>query len=377
MPSLVIYDWSQYTTSLTQSELETSTHGNDPDQTGTNPYNPDLPTWTGTDFTYNGGTSSVIDILDDDGMFQDGYAETGGAQTLASDVTINGTTYLAGSVVENEFSLVDSSGLEVWVVKIDGVNVGFAYPEGHAPATGSTYNANDTRDGDGADSLDQTTPSEEAYADMACFTAGTRIRTARGEVPVEEISVGDLVWTLDHGFQPVRWVGHSRLGEAALAHNPHLKPVLIPAGVLRSTADLLVSPQHCLLMKAGGQSMLVRAKHLGELDGPVRVARGKRDVAYHHLMFDRHQILLSNGVLSESFYPGPQAMKALSSINRVRILAMLPRLLDAAPEEAYGPTARPVLRRKALDQLARLKRDHPATRSIVFQQGTRQKAFAS
>ena len=72
MPSLVILDWSLYTTSLTPSELESSTHGNDPGQTGSNPYNPAVATWTGVDFTFNGGTGSVIDINDDDGEFQDG-----------------------------------------------------------------------------------------------------------------------------------------------------------------------------------------------------------------------------------------------------------------------------------------------------------------
>lgn len=39
-----------------------------------------------------------------------------------------------------------------------------------------------------------------------CFTLGTLIDTDRGPVPIEELSVGDRVATLDHGFQPIRWV---------------------------------------------------------------------------------------------------------------------------------------------------------------------------
>ena len=38
------------------------------------------------------GAAVVADTNDDDGFFQDGYAETGGAQTLNAPLTIGGTT---------------------------------------------------------------------------------------------------------------------------------------------------------------------------------------------------------------------------------------------------------------------------------------------
>jgi hypothetical protein len=40
-----------------------------------------------------------------------------------------------------------------------------------------------------------------------CFAAGTMIETECGMTPVEQIQVGDLVRTLDHGLQPVQWRG--------------------------------------------------------------------------------------------------------------------------------------------------------------------------
>jgi hypothetical protein len=40
-----------------------------------------------------------------------------------------------------------------------------------------------------------------------CFAAGIMIETKCGKTPVEQIQVGNLVRTLDHGLQPVQWRG--------------------------------------------------------------------------------------------------------------------------------------------------------------------------
>lgn len=156
---LKLFDWSLYTlpTGLPDSDLEGDTHANDPTSSD---YNAAAPTWMGQDFMFNGGSALQILINDDDGAFEDGYVETEGAQTLAQDVTINGTTYLAGSIIENEFSLIDDTGAEVWVLRINGVNVGFVYPPANEPAPGETFTAAKGRDGaveDSGDGVSSTT----------------------------------------------------------------------------------------------------------------------------------------------------------------------------------------------------------------------------
>lgn len=181
---------------------------------------------------------------------------------------------------------------------------------------------------------------------IICFASGTLILTPEGEKPVETLRAGDLVATLDHGPQPIVWVSASeRFWPGA---SPNDLPVLLKAGCLgqgRPARDLAVSPQHKILVtpgmfgaECGGADTLAPAKGLTGLPG-VRLMQGKRQVTYHHLMFARHEIVVSNGLASESFYPGPTAMKMLSAGQRAEVLAIWPDLGDD-PTAAYGPTAR-------------------------------------
>jgi hypothetical protein len=74
---------------------------------------------------------------------------------------------------------------------------------------------------------------------LPCFVTGARIRTVRGLVPVEDIAVGDLVFTLDGGPQPVRWRG----SRTVVSRGVHAA-VVIPSGALGDHGALRVSPQH-------------------------------------------------------------------------------------------------------------------------------------
>ena len=178
---------------------------------------------------------------------------------------------------------------------------------------------------------------------IPCFTPGTTIWTPRGEVPVEHLKVGDLVVTRDSGLQRIRWIGMRHLGPAELAANPRLRPVLISAGALGNDRDLVVSPQHGMLCAGpdAGSELLTRAIHLSRLPkSRVRIATGKRYVTYIHLLFDRHEILFSNGIPSESFYPGKWGLAGLSADCLRELLTLFPELASRTVESAYGNTAR-------------------------------------
>ncbi|GAA0284850.1 Hint domain-containing protein [Rhodovulum strictum] len=193
-----------------------------------------------------------------------------------------------------------------------------------------------------------------------CLTTGTAIRTPRGDIPVETLAPGDPVVTLDNGPQPVRWIGRTHHDAAALAAQPNLRPILIPRGSLGTSRDLLVSPLHGMLIDG---THLARAGHLAELArGPIRIARGKREITYIHLMFDAHQIVFAEGAPCESFYPGPMAQQALSAADIATLEPLFPGLFQPgiARDEViarYGPPTRPFLTRRALaNRLARAPR---------------------
>ncbi|SEN33648.1 Hint domain-containing protein [Loktanella fryxellensis] len=112
--------------------------------------------------------------------------------------------------------------------------------------------------------------------------------------------------------------------------------------------SLLVSPQHAILLRHDGEERFFRATHLARMaGGGVRVAHGVRRVSYVHILFERHQIVLSNGIWTESFYPGPQAMASIDAAARRELLTLFPALSQGVAA-AIGLPARDILRRLCL-----------------------------
>jgi hypothetical protein len=189
---------------------------------------------------------------------------------------------------------------------------------------------------------------------IPCFTAGTMILTPKGEAPVENLRVGDIVVTRDNGPQPIVWCGSRHLSSAELDAAPDLRPIRLDASILGGDRGLLVSPQHGVFTKIderGGTDTLVRAKHLARLKGgKVRVAQGVKKVTYVHLMFEKHQIIYGNGIASESFYPGPWGLTALERESVFEVLRLFLEIGRLGAETGYGQTARPVAKFRDLPE---------------------------
>lgn len=172
---------------------------------------------------------------------------------------------------------------------------------------------------------------------VVCFVAGTMIETDHGEVAVETLQPGDLVRTVDHGFQPVRWAASNTMSAAMLAAVPEMRPVRISAGALGAglpEQDLLVSPQHRVLVRSriaqkmfGADEVLVAAKQLVILDG-IDICDDLDSVTYVHFMCNQHEVVFANGAASESMFTGPEALKSVGSEARKEILTLFPELMD-------------------------------------------------
>ncbi len=207
---------------------------------------------------------------------------------------------------------------------------------------------------EGADELPPNTIGEDDLDDsdyiIPCFVAGTLIQTDLGKRPVEDLKPGDLVQTMDRGFQPIRWVGSRKLDAVDLALKPTLLPICIRAGALYKNVpsrDLLVSPQHRVLLSGwreellfGEECVLAAAKHL--VNGNTIYQHQTTEVEYFHMLFDQHEIVLAEDAHSESFHPGSYVIDKMEKETRNEIFEIFPELRDNASE--YGPTARRTLK---------------------------------
>jgi hypothetical protein len=178
---------------------------------------------------------------------------------------------------------------------------------------------------------------------IPCFTRGTRLDTPYGPRRIEDLRIGDLVLTRDDGPRPIRWIGRRQV-----AATGRFAPVRIAAGVMGATEDVLVSPLHRVLVAGptaellfGAREVLVASRDL--VDGHrIRIEEGER-VVYFHLLFDRHQVVTTSGLESESFLVGPQTRHCFDQGAVDEICALFPEL-DRATGGGYGPSARPSLR---------------------------------
>jgi hypothetical protein len=142
----------------------------------------------------------------------------------------------------------------------------------------------------------------DAYAGLGklCFCAGTSIETQFGPVAVQDLSVGDMVITKDHGAQPIRWIGSNKRPAVDT-----IAPILIKKGALGNRRDLRVSPQHRMLVRGkrvqemcGKGAVLVPAKAL--VDGQdIIVDLSEPTVDYFHIAFDQHEIIYAEGIPSD------------------------------------------------------------------------------
>lgn len=194
---------------------------------------------------------------------------------------------------------------------------------------------------------------------VICFASGTSIETCGGKVQVEYLEVGAEVRTLDSGCQPLRWIRSRTFGADDLATNPKLRPIRIRAGGLgpnQPETDLLVSPQHRVLVRSkvaermfGKTEVLVAAKHLLAFEG-IEVANDLTEVTYWHFLLDTHQVVFSNGAMTESLFTGPEALKTVSPEAREEILEIFPDL--AANSATDAAPIRPLVRGRSARKLA-------------------------
>ena len=307
-------------------------------------------------------TAGEFDVLDQDNFYaneQLSYDLGGGTQfnTFDALVEYNATiTYMDGSTATiTAVVFQDSSG-----------NM-FLAPE-------ATYNTDVvTMEAQGIRSLSLDSVSNADSSGLfavrvdtafICYAPGTFVDTPKGPCTVEDLQVGDLVETLDHGPQVIRWVHHD---DHPLENNEmESKPVLVAAGALgsgRPAQDLIVSPHHRMLVGGKRQlqdwfhsEALAPAKSLTSLPG-IRHMKGKTQITWVHFACDQHEIVTANGCLSESLLLGPMVLNGLTIMERRELTT----IFGPAPTHnaaLNGPAARECLKvGEVRRHIAKCKRD--------------------
>lgn len=302
---------------------------------------------TGTDLS---GYSIYVYITS--GSIADGPLSLGSVQstTTGTDAyVVDNNTASFGALSQGQgFALVDDTGNVVQFISFNG-NV-ITPTEGPANGQDSTPVGNHAvgeslqSDDGGSTYYTQTSPNRGT---VPCYAPGTMIDTPDGPRAVEDLQVGDLVSTLDHGPQAIRWLrrGDHPLEDAEI----DAKPVLIAAGALGlecPTQDLIVSPQHRILVGTNGQldgwfksEGFIPSKSLTALKG-VRHMKGKNTITWIHFACNRHEVVTANGCLSESLLLGPMVVNGLTRQEQQKLIAIYGPA--PTPDAALnGPVVRP------------------------------------
>ncbi len=284
------------------------------------PFDPGSGTFT-FDPNYDFTEDRVHLSVTDDDIYMDGDEKADEIGEDANQTAIatlpNGTQIASGQVYAEQYAVIqapDGTQITIDRIEMDGVLIGYSPSQPLTP--GMTYSYVDGNDvdnslasQDGADT--RLTYSQYQAQSVPCFVSGTMLLTRDGMTPVDWIGVGDDVWTQDHGWQKVRWRDLRHFEEG-----PHFPtPVEIAAGALGPGSParaIRVSPQHRVVLSGpicvlhfGVEQVLVAAKHLLHWPGVNEVSM-EADHAYQHLLFDRHEVLMSEGVATESLYLGEQ-----------------------------------------------------------------------
>lgn len=285
--------------------------------------------------------SAWEEIAVKDGGSDTNFDDSDGNQRLDGTQSFDGISYGHNTRIEAEYEILlqdPATGLTYRALAVNVNNSSPAYGtvEGLAfvdefPPVGVELTVISAKEGpSGGSAVDNT-----ELAAPPCFTPGTRILTPEGARAVETLEVGDMVLTRDRGAQEIRWIGRCPVARGRMQSEPQFRPVRIRAGAFGERVperDMLVSQQHRILIRGwraelfmGAEEVLVAAVHLvnGET---VQIARDVEMTEYIHLQFDHHEIVVSDGLETESLNPGPISLSTIPDESRQELAALFPEI---------------------------------------------------
>jgi hypothetical protein len=212
--------------------------------------------------------------------------------------------------------------------------------------------------------------------ELLCYLRGTLILTPVGQMAVETLRPGDLVTTVAGQHRPIRWIGVRDLDLTRYADPRTAQPIRIAAHAFDTNLphrDLLVSPDHALLVDGN----LIAARQL--VNGmTIRQETAHRSATYFHVELDTHDILLAEGLPTESYLDTGNRDTFQNNHGAVRLLPEFADVDDAsrraagscAPFATDPATVEPLWRRLA-DRAEALGHARPAPVETTGEAGFR------
>ena len=254
-------------------------------------------------------------------------------QDFANELTVDPQAF--GGTSPFYYTVVASSSSGVLLEKLDALQQPFVPPR----YTALTSDSPTSGEGTVAigDSFSVNGPAViPAQTAAPCFVTGARILTARGEVAVEDLAVGDEAITASGGRRSVAWIGQRAVAPRGRAE---LNPVRVAAGAFAPgvpNADLWLSPGHSVYTDGA----LIPVSFL--INGITITQHDVASVTYWHVELDQHDVLVSQNLPSESYL---DTGNRSSFSNAGGAVAMVPDFAPAASALSCAPLvmAGPVL----------------------------------
>ena len=272
------------------------------------------------EFTFSAGYDYADDryrvVVTDDDTTMDA---TGDTNQTALIYDMDDNLIDSGVIEVPQYAELTGPGGTIYIdrIEIDGVHYGYLPGDDLTP--GGVYSVEDT----GTDSLDHTYFEGNS---VPCFAPDTMIMTRAGEVPIQWLRQGDLVLTLDHGYQPIAWVGRWRVSWMQLRKSRSHWPVTIhpDASCADDARPLTVSAAHKVLVRDSWFELNTSNAEVLCNSGfitPAREPAAGQSLVWHHILLDRDEIIQANGQWSESLFSGGSVFDDLPADMQTAALA--------------------------------------------------------
>ena len=258
-----------------------------------------------------------VEVKDDDAVMNAG----GDFNQMAAVYDMNDVFIDSGVITVSQYGALSlPSGGTAYIdrIEVDGVHYGYVSNVPLTPGTTYAYM------GGGTFEEDHTYYETNS---TACFAPGTRILTALGEVPVERLMPGVRIQTRDNGQQTLRWAGawSAAVGAGDAAPMAANWPVTLTGDaplVGNLGRPLVLSAQHRVLLAGPACDLIMGDSEI--LAPACSIARPRPPwpgTTWHHLLFDRHEVICAEGIWVESLFLGGHVFEEMPPVQALAALA--------------------------------------------------------